>query len=886
MAAISLLLYAQWNASAQTLSNRWSFNAPAGGFTVTDSVGGVVATLQGSAALDGSEVVLDGSSGSYVALSSNLLAGLQAVSIESWANSSSSPDNVCLFEFSDGVGTGAAYVRYVIHDSGNTDNQFELANFASTTGNPNQQLKSAVGWGDVPVHVVCVYDPTAGIQAIYTNGLLEAFRIFPTNQTTLSSVSSNAAALGRSPWWSFGDPYMSGTISEFRIWNGRLNGLQIAALDSAGPGAVSTNYGSVTNIQLQVKFNMTQNGVQQAAVLASASALTVHPDIASLCTFASANTGILTVNGSGSITAVAPGSTTITAFFGSVSNSQTITVAQPIAALSNRWSFNAPAGGSTVTDSVQGVVATLNGDAVLDGTNVVLDGTAGTYVELGQNLVAGMQAVTCEGWLATNAASPDNVHLFEFSDGSGTGLSYYRFNLHNSANGNNFAEVARVSSGGDQKLTGTPGLGGLGGLHVVVIYDPSAQVQAIFTNGALETVRSGVTTALSGVSPNEASLGQSPWSAFGDPYLSGSISEFRIYSGELTPQQVAINHLIGPTALDTNGPGALQSIALNVGPTLALGVSKKASLLATYARLTNFDLTANSIFPVAGLTLTSSATNVISIDANNVLTGRTNGTSTITATYQGFTSQQTVTVAPAPFKFKWSAPVPFNGLNADQILTNVSGLVVGAAVFGTTPQTVTLGNGQIIIFTADGSVATATGNGTATGAYLGGTNTTGNADFDATLDEFRWDGGPKTISVNNLTPGHYYSVQLFGLDNRSGSTARQANYQDPNYVLDISATFAMGDDAYVVGSFWASNATETIRMNLPTGNAGNINALVLREVPNLSIQKLGPSLQLTWRTGTLLEATSLLGPWTTNSSTSPYTTIPATPQKFYRVQLP
>lgn len=876
----------QWAASAQTLLNRWSFNAPAGGTSVTDSVAGVVATLQGTASLDGTEVVLDGSSGTYVNLSSNLLAGLPAVSIEGWANSAASPDNVCLFEFSDGAGTGGAYARYVIHDGGNTDNQFELADFGSTTGNPNQQLKSAAGWGGVPVHVVCVFDPTAGIQAIYTNGLLEAFRTFPTNQTTLSSVSSNAAALGRSPWWFYGDPYMSGTIGEFRIWNGRLNGLQIAALDAAGAGTVSTNYGTVTNLQLQVTYNMTQHGVQQAVVLASATALAVQPDIASLCTFASANTNIVTVTGSGSITAVGSGSTTITAFFGTVSNAQTITVAQPVAALSNRWSFNAPAGGTTVTDSVHSVVATLNGNATLDGTNVNLDGSAGTYVELGTNLITDLQAVTCEGWVATNSASPDNVHLFEFSDGSGTGLAYYRFNLHNGGNGNNFTELARVTSGGDQKLTGTPGLGGLGMLHVVAIYDPSAQVQAIFTNGALEAVRTGVTTPLSGVSPNEASLGQSPWSAYGDPYLNGSISEFRIYSGELTPQQVAINHLAGPGVLDTNGPGALQSITLNAGPTMALGISKKASLLATYTRLTNFDLTANSIFPVAGLTISSSATNVISVDANNVLTALTNGTSTITATYQGLTSQQTVSVVLPPFKFKWSAPVPFNGLTADQILTGVPGLLVGGAVFGTTPQTVTLGNGQVINFTTDGSVATATGNGTATGAYLGSTNTTGNAAFDATLDEFSWDGGPKTISVQNLTPGHYYSVQLFGLDDRGGTSGRLANYQDPNYAPDVSATFAMGDDVYVVGSFWASNATETIQMNLPTSNSGNINALVLREVPNLSIQLSGAHLQLSWPTGTLLEATSLFGPWTTNGSASPYLTTPTAPQKFYRVQVP
>ncbi|MDR3377418.1 MAG: Ig-like domain-containing protein, partial [Verrucomicrobiae bacterium] len=333
-ASCAILLMAQMNSPAQTLLNRWSFNAPAGSLSVTDSVAGSIAELNGDATLDGTNLNLDGSSGTYVTLSSNLLAGVEAVSCEGWADAETSPDNVCLFSFDDGAGTGAAYARYVIHDGNNTDNQFELADFGSTTTDPGQQLKSPVGWGGVPVHVVCVYDPTAGIQGIYTNGILEAFRTFPVNQTTLSSVSSDAAALGRSPWWADGDPYLAGTIREFRIWNGRLDDLQIAALDAAGPGTVSTNYGAVTNLELVVTYQMTQHAIQQAVVFASASALSVKPDIASLCNYTSGNTNILTVSATGAITAVAPGSTTVTAFFGAISNSQTVTVAQPVAVLS------------------------------------------------------------------------------------------------------------------------------------------------------------------------------------------------------------------------------------------------------------------------------------------------------------------------------------------------------------------------------------------------------------------------------------------------------------------------------------------------------------------------------------------------------------------------
>ncbi|HEU5072249.1 MAG TPA: LamG-like jellyroll fold domain-containing protein [Verrucomicrobiae bacterium] len=183
-------------------------------------------------------------------------------------------------------------------------------------------------------------------------------------------------------------------------------------------------------------------------------------------------------------------------------------------------------------------------------------------------------------------------------------------------------------------------------------------------------------------------------------------------------------------------------------------------------------------------------------------------------------------------KFHWSAPISIVGRAADEILTNVSGSVVGAAVFGNTARAVTLGNGRIINFKSDGSVATVTGNGTATGAYPAGTGlTTSNADFDAVLNQFNWDGGPKTITLYNLQVGEQYSVQLFALDNRdtgAGESNRLASFQDVFDEADVSPTFKMGDNAYIVGTFTASSSVESIQENLPTGNNGNMNALVLR----------------------------------------------------------
>jgi hypothetical protein len=219
------------------------------------------------------------------------------------------------------------------------------------------------------------------------------------------------------------------------------------------------------------------------------------------------------------------------------------------------------------------------------------------------------------------------------------------------------------------------------------------------------------------------------------------------------------------------------------------------------------------------------------------------------------------------------------------------GTVVGAAVFGGTAETVTLGNGSVINFTSDGSVATTTGAVSLTGpAFFGGD--TGNKNFNAALDQAEVDAGPHMIVLQNLTVGQAYTVQLFGLDDRlGGASTRTATYEDGDNTSVVSATFAMGDDVYVIGTFTATNTTKTIIENLTTGN-GNINALVMRDAaaPSVTVSATltgGNNLTITWPQGILLESTNVLGPWTTNSlATSPFMVNTTNgPQMYFKVKV-
>jgi alpha-L-fucosidase len=216
------------------LIHRWSFNETSG--TIAhDSIGGASGALNGSAAFDGNgRAVLNGTSGTYVSLPGNLLAGLSNVTFEAWVTNAVSPDNVPLFSFDDGLqdGVGGGYLRFVLHDQNNGRHFLELA---SSGGSP--MLAANPGLGGQYVHVVCIYNPFSGAAVIYTNGTLEASLAV---STPLSNVSTNSAALGRSPW--NGDPWLNGAIDEFRIYAGQLLPADIAASQIVGPDVLlSTN---------------------------------------------------------------------------------------------------------------------------------------------------------------------------------------------------------------------------------------------------------------------------------------------------------------------------------------------------------------------------------------------------------------------------------------------------------------------------------------------------------------------------------------------------------------------------------------------------------------------------------------------------------------------
>jgi hypothetical protein len=198
------------------------------------------------------------------------------------------------------------------------------------------------------------------------------------------------------------------------------------------------------------------------------------------------------------------------------------------------------------------------------------------------------------------------------------------------------------------------------------------------------------------------------------------------------------------------------------------------------------------------------------------------------------------------------------------------------------------------IFTFDTSTTASLSGGfggNKTGVYTGGSTGDTNLDLVLSIDvEDSYNGTPAippTITLNNLTLGHLYSVQLFAINDTAGSL-RQISFAPSTDPADVSAAFQMGDNVYVLGTFIATGTTQVIAQNEADGH-GYMSCVIVRALsapPSPSIAKSGSNLLVNWQIGSLLEATNLKGPWITNANPAPLTIAPAGSSMFFRVQVP
>jgi hypothetical protein len=237
--------------------------------------------------------------------------------------------------------------------------------------------------------------------------------------------------------------------------------------------------------------------------------------------------------------------------------------------LIDQWNFNETSGTNAANAVGGGASASLMGGATFNGLGqAVLDGTAGTYIDLG-NALNSQTSVTLECWFNyTQVASraPLITGL-----GSGGGGYYLRYSLYDTSyqSPNAYLEANNGWSGGGTTIaeTGAPAQNTLE--QVAIVYDPVNGYQAIYVNGVLAESASEVLLGLNIIANSDLQLGQTPWGT-GDPSLTGTIDQFSIYNGAVSGSQIATDFAKGPVAVPEPA-----SLAIGLGGLALAGLFRR-----------------------------------------------------------------------------------------------------------------------------------------------------------------------------------------------------------------------------------------------------------------------------------------------------------------------
>ena len=220
----------------------------------------------------------------------------------------------------------------------------------------------------------------------------------------------------------------------------------------------------------------------------------------------------------------------------------------PLPALAHRYSFS-ESGGTSTTDSVGGGGwnGTLFNGGTLGSGQLMLAAGSSQYVGLPAGIVGTFSNFTIEAWVRLNSATNWN-RIFDFGNNT---TSYMFLTPQNGSNTRLRFAITTNGPGGEQQITAALAL--TTGLWHHVAVTLNASTGTLYLNGAAAATNSTMTLkpASLGNSPNNY-LGKSQWA---DPYLNGSMDEFRIYSVALSPAEVAATYALGPNQLlSTNSP--------------------------------------------------------------------------------------------------------------------------------------------------------------------------------------------------------------------------------------------------------------------------------------------------------------------------------------------
>jgi hypothetical protein len=308
------------------------------------------------------------------------------------------------------------------------------------------------------------------------------------------------------------------------------------------------------------------------------------------------------------LTAVAAGSAVVTAQYQGNVSTQSITVAAEPATMVHRYSFNATSGDTVedlvgsahgrilaATNTLGAINATWGGGQLSINTDLT-KGTMDTFIDLPDRIIS----------VLTNGAS------FEFWVTSYNNDFQSRLLDIGSLPGPPFPSAPNLFINRGGRVDWSTGGYEVGGLtagvktHVVVVYNDVLNQAKTYYNGVQVGVSApgAANLDLSSLNDTNIWLGRSLYSApitpqYYDPYLQAAYDEFRIYSGPMTPAQIAASYAAGPNPVVAE-------------PTLTISVSGNAITLSWPTTATGYTPHASAVLgagaswaPVAGAITTS-----------------------------------------------------------------------------------------------------------------------------------------------------------------------------------------------------------------------------------------------------------------------------------------
>jgi hypothetical protein len=353
---------------------------------------------------------------------------------------------------------------------------------------------------------------------------------------------------------------MQGEFDEFRIYNRVLSQREVNGNYLAGPDTLNTGAQPVGIATQPQNVTVPETYLGTFSVAASGTPPLYYQWSRNGSPIANATNADYSLNAfladSGAIFSVVVSNFANSTPHTVTSSNATLTVVtQQAAVIQHRYNFNEAVGDVTLHDRVGSADGAVVGNGVFTGDGkLVLDGIA-SYVNLPNNLVTGITSITIEAWVQDDG-SGGWARIFDFGNstggedfpiGPGVNGTQYMFLSAPSGFGNLRGAYTIGGGGAPEQIVEWPGTSlPVGQLkHVVWISSEPAHTGRLFVDGVQVAENTAVTLTPDALGPTVNDwLGRSQWP---DPLFKGQFDEFRIWSGAMTPAQVAASFAAGPS---------------------------------------------------------------------------------------------------------------------------------------------------------------------------------------------------------------------------------------------------------------------------------------------------------------------------------------------------